>query len=153
MGFVMSSGRKPNEERRRLMTRLRAKGLSLQAIGERLGVSRQCVQQTLKVVDGSRLVSIRCRECGSEITLLRSVADNNGPVWCLACLAKHPKATFGQRLKAYRLAAGLTITALERRSGVGWVSLSGYECGRNEPKWQSLAQLIRVLGVEWLSVK
>jgi hypothetical protein len=31
--------------------------------------------------------------------------------------------------------------------------LSSYECGRSEPAWQSLAKLIRVLGVEWLAVE
>jgi transcriptional regulator with XRE-family HTH domain len=34
-------------------------------------------------------------------------------------LGKHPKATFGQRLNAHRLSAGLTLAALEQRCGVG----------------------------------
>ena len=36
--------------------------------------------------------------------------------YCLRCLAKHPKATFGERLKAYRVAAGLTRKELARRA-------------------------------------
>ena len=66
---------------------------------------------------------------------------------------KHAEATWGQRLLALRLAAGLTLTALERQSGVDLSSISAYECERSEPKWQTLAKLIRVLGVEWLAVK
>jgi len=56
-------------------------------------------------------------------------------------------------LLATRLAASLSMTALERRSGVHRNLLSGYECERSEPKWRSLAKLIRVFGVEWLAVK
>ncbi len=81
-----------------------------------------------------------------------TVADHNRTVYCLACLADHPKATFGQRLKAYRLAAGLTLAALERRSGVGRCGISGFECDRSEPKWRTLAKLICVLGVGLVDV-
>jgi transcriptional regulator with XRE-family HTH domain len=48
------------------------------------------------------------------------------------------------------LAAGLTLTALEQSSGADHRLISAYECDRSEPKWQKLAKLIRVLGVEWL---
>ena len=97
--------------------------------------------------------SIRCQDRCTVITQLHGVADNNRTVWCLACLAKRLQATFGQRLKAHRLAAGLTLTALERRSGVDLSSISAYECERSQPKWETLAKLIRILGVEWLAVK
>jgi hypothetical protein len=92
-------------------------------------------------------------ECGTVITQLHGVADNNRTARCLTCLAKRPEATFGQRLKAHRLAAGLTLTALERRSGVDLSLISAYECDRSQPKWHTLAKLIRVLGVKWLAVK
>jgi hypothetical protein len=36
---------------------------------------------------------------------------------------------------------------------VDLTSISAFECDRSEPKWQTLAKLIRVLGVEWLAVK
>jgi hypothetical protein len=111
------------------------------------------VQLVLKRTNNMRLVPVHCTECGRVITQLHGVADNNRTVWCLAGLAKHPQVTFGQRLKAYRLAAGLTLIALERRSGVHLSLNSAYECGRSEPKWQTLAKLIRVLGVEWLAMR
>jgi len=74
--------------------------------------------QAMKLTDNVRLVPIRCRKCQSLITRMRLVHDSNIPVWCLACLAKHPKASFRQRLKAYRLAAGLTLAALAKRCSV-----------------------------------
>ena len=40
-------GRKPDLERRQLILCLRAQGLTLQAIGTRLGVSREAVRQQL----------------------------------------------------------------------------------------------------------
>jgi hypothetical protein len=88
----------------------------LAEIGRELGITRQRVQRVLKLTSTIRLVPIRCTECGKVITQLSGVAHNNRAVLCLACLAKHPQAKFGQRLKALRLAAGLTLTALERRA-------------------------------------
>jgi hypothetical protein len=111
------------------------------------------VQFILKFACNNRLVPVHCTECSTVITQLHGVADNNRTVGCLTCLGKRPGATFGQRLKAHRLAAGLTLTALEQHSGVHLSLISDYECGRREPKWQTLAKLIRVLGVEWLAVK
>jgi predicted DNA-binding protein YlxM (UPF0122 family) len=43
-----NSGRKPNEERRRQMTQLREQGFTLEEIGQRLGVTRQAVFDTLR---------------------------------------------------------------------------------------------------------
>jgi transcriptional regulator with XRE-family HTH domain len=85
------------------------------------------------------------------ITHLHSVANNNAPVYCVGCLPRD--ATFGQRLKTRRLTAGLTLRGLEKRCGVERMLLSSYECGRSEPAWQSVAKLIRLLGVEWLAVE
>ena len=41
-------------DRRREVTRLRDEGLTLQAIADRLGVSKQAVQQMLKRIDASK---------------------------------------------------------------------------------------------------
>jgi transcriptional regulator with XRE-family HTH domain len=135
------------------MLKLRRSGLSLAQIGERLGVSRQRVQFVLKLTGNIRVVPIHCRECRKEITQLRTVANHNRALWCLACLAKHPKATFGQRLKAHRLAAGLTLAALGQRTGIAKSLIGSYECDRSEPRWRTLAKLIRVLGIGLVDVE
>jgi transcriptional regulator with XRE-family HTH domain len=51
----------------------------------------------------------------------------------LCCLANRPDATFGERLKAHRLAAGLTLKELARGAGLRYQNLSAYERGV-EPK-------------------
>jgi DNA-binding XRE family transcriptional regulator len=87
-------------------------------------------------------------ECQKIIMQTRSVKDLNGPVYCMGCLPA--EASFGQRLKARRLAAGMTLTALGKACGIAWQMIGFYEQGRTEPKWRTLAKLIRVLGTERL---
>jgi len=82
---------------------------------------------------------------------MRVAANNNGPVYCMNCLPR--TATFGQRLKACRLAAGLTLLALSKQSGVLWHQIGKYENGSVLPTWAAIAKLIRVFGVEWLDVR
>ena len=48
------------------------------------------------------------RECGRTIARGAGSILTNGPAYCLTSLARHPEATFAERLKAHRLAAGLT---------------------------------------------
>jgi transcriptional regulator with XRE-family HTH domain len=146
----MSRGRQPNPQRRRLIVKLRHTGLTYAQIGERLGISHQAVQQALQRTGNARLVPIRCKECQAIITHLRTVKDNNGPVSCLACLPD--AATFGQRLKAHRLAKGMTLMALNERSGIGWNLLSRYERDLVEPKCRNLLKLLRVLGAGLLTI-
>src|SRR5947207_1215474 len=146
----MARGRRPNLQRRRLIVQLRDTGLTYEQIGARLAISHQSVEQALRRTGNARLVPIRCRECQAVITHLRTVKDNNGPVYCLACLPGG--ATFGQRLKAHRLANGMTLMALGERTGIGWNLLSKYERDIVEPKCRSLVKLIRVLGVALLAV-
>jgi hypothetical protein len=45
----------------------------------------------------------------------RMVQETTTRGWCSQCLAKHPKATFGQRLKSYRLAASMMLVALQKQ--------------------------------------
>jgi transcriptional regulator with XRE-family HTH domain len=66
---------------------------------------------------------------------------------CLPCLAKRPDAPFGQRLKAFRLAAGMSKVELVRRSGLRLNTIHYSETGREEPQWASLTWLIEVPGV------
>ena len=140
----MARGRPPNPQRRGRIVQLRAEGLTYEQIGERLGITYQAVQQALRHTGNARLVAIRCRECQAVITHLRTVKDNNGPVYCVACLPGD--ATFGQRLKTLRLAKGLTLMTLGERTGIGWNLLSKYERDVVEPKFRTLAKLVRLLG-------
>src|SRR5262249_44551873 len=68
-----------------------------------------------------------------------------GPGGPLASRGSHPLRTAPPSANGSRHAV-----LLLGRCGVGHVLLSSYECGRSEPAWQSVAKLIRVLGVEWL---
>jgi transcriptional regulator with XRE-family HTH domain len=142
----MPRGRPANPQRRRRIAALRATGLTYEEIGKRLGISYQSVQQALQRAGNARLVPIRCRECGAVITRMRTVANNNGPVYCLDCLPG--AATFGQRLKARRLAKGISLMALSEQTGIVWTLLSKYERDVVEPKCRTLMKLIGVLGME-----
>ena len=62
------------------------------------------------------------------------------------------EATFGQRLKAQRLANNMTLMALSERTGIGWNLLSKYERDAVEPKCQTVMKLIRILGVRFLAI-
>jgi transcriptional regulator with XRE-family HTH domain/DNA-binding CsgD family transcriptional regulator len=147
-GLMLGPGNTPDIDRQRRAAQLRAAGLTLQKIADRLGCSSQRAHEILGHQENARLVPICCQECGRKITRLRIAVECNRSAWCLACLVKHPEATFGQRLKAHRLAAGLTISGLEKRSGVSALSLSRYERDRGEPTRPTLAKLIRALGMK-----
>jgi hypothetical protein len=110
----MPRGRPPDHKRRLVIVKLRAKGLSYRLIGQRLGVTRQCVHELLKKTDPVGLTWIACCACGRKIMRWRGTRPD--PVFCLACLPSD--ATFGQRLRAYRVAAGLTGMALKARAGL-----------------------------------
>jgi predicted transcriptional regulator/DNA-binding XRE family transcriptional regulator len=57
------------------------------------------------------------------------------------------RATFGQRLRHYRLSRGLTLAALGERVGRAPSVLSALENGRREPKLSLLRALAEALGV------
>jgi DNA-binding XRE family transcriptional regulator len=54
---------------------------------------------------------------------------------------------FGQRLKAYRVAAGLTQHELAAQIGLRMQTLANYEHELRLPGWLTIRKLIRVLGV------
>jgi transcriptional regulator with XRE-family HTH domain len=75
------------------------------------------------------------------------------PALCRDCLAKWPDAPFGERLRAFRLAAGLTVRELAGRVGVADSVLHGCECdGGQRLAWSLLLRLARVLGTGLLSL-
>lgn len=71
-------GRKPNLEHQRQAAKLRSEGLTLQEIGNRMGVSRQRVDQLLARSDPhEKLVAIKCRECGAVIGRVRQLGQGD----------------------------------------------------------------------------
>jgi transcriptional regulator with XRE-family HTH domain len=61
-----------------------------------------------------------------------------------------PAATFAERLRALRQAAGLTRQELAARAGMGAATVAAYEQGRRQPVPSTRADLARVLGQELL---
>jgi DNA-binding XRE family transcriptional regulator len=89
---------------------------------------------------------VPCRECGAQLLPKSATAGTWGAALCLRCLTKHPEAGFPQRLRALRLASGLTLADLAQRSGLNRSTIVGYEYGRHHPAPRVLAKLVRVLG-------
>jgi hypothetical protein len=114
---MVTRGRKPDDACRQAVVVLRAQGLHYPAIGSRLGITRQCAQQQLLKASCHSVVlpGICCIGCATVIVKGRGPSLHGGPVYCLGCLAKTPNVPFGQRLKAHRLAAGLTLRQLSER--------------------------------------
>jgi transcriptional regulator with XRE-family HTH domain len=77
--------------------------------------------------------------------------EDPGP--CPACVARQPRVRFGEVLRAYRLAAGLTHAELSRRAGVDHALLLAYERDRMQATWPILVNLVRVLGTGLVSVE
>jgi transcriptional regulator with XRE-family HTH domain len=141
----MVSGRKPNQERRRQAARLRAGGLSLAEVGRRLGVCKQGAATLLRPL--RQTPAVACAGCGAAIVSAGALPRDAGTGLCLPCLAGHPDAGLGQRLKAFRLAAGLLQKELARKAGVREPTIAAYEQARFRPRPTALARLARALGV------
>jgi DNA-binding XRE family transcriptional regulator len=143
-----NSGRRRDEERRQQIAQLRAEGLTFAQIGQQLGVTRQCAQFLLKKSGRAvRVPGIACCACGREIGPWRGTSRNLSPVLCLACLAKNPAATPGQRLRAYRVAAGLTQEELAHKSGLSRMKVRSFEQDRHQPWPEHARRLAEALGV------
>lgn len=126
------------------MATLRAAGLTYRQIGDRMGVSRQCVQQALRHSDAAKLVPVHCRECGTVITRMRTAHNNDGQVYCLDCLPTD--ARFSERLRAYRLAAQLTQAELAAQVSVPPAMIHGWERSPGKPSPPNVAALVRFFG-------
>jgi transcriptional regulator with XRE-family HTH domain len=136
-------GRPPDETRRQLVAELRTRGLSLAEVGRELGVSKQAVHQLLRAAAVSGRGHVRCAAYGAAVARSALRPPRGPAVLCLACLSGRPGAPFAERLKAHRLAAGLTQAELARRAGLAKESIGKYERGHARPGPKSLA---RVLG-------
>ncbi len=91
------------------------------------------------------LVVVHCCGCGRAITRGQRGLKGNGNALCLNCLGAR-QAPFAERLRAYRLAAGLTQDELAQRSGLSATSVWQYEQGEAVPRAGTLARLVEILG-------
>jgi transcriptional regulator with XRE-family HTH domain len=132
------------------MAELRRQGLSLSEIGRRFGVTKQAVHWALGPLRHRPIPSVRCTGCGRPFVSAGALPDNGAAALCLPCLRRRPRATFGQRLRAYRMAAGLTRAELARRVGVSETAVHSCERDKGTPRPGTLAKLARVLGQELL---
>jgi transcriptional regulator with XRE-family HTH domain len=145
----MASGRKPDLKYWECIRRLRAAGLTLAEIGRRLGISRQAVHSTLRFIERAQtgVRSVACGGCGRAIVSPGALSSDRGQALCLDCLAQRPEAPFGQRLKAFRLAAGLTKAELTARCGLSRAAVGRYEGAEILPRTLKALQLAEALGV------
>jgi transcriptional regulator with XRE-family HTH domain len=148
------SGREPDRRKQRQVSELRAGGLTLAEIGRRLGLSRQLVHHHLKAAGlaGPYGGTVRCCACAAVITTGHHTLEHNRRPLCLACLAERPGSPFGVRLKACRLAAGLTAEKLAARSGVPQRGIRSMEGNSWRPRWEWVARLVRVLGADLVTL-
>jgi transcriptional regulator with XRE-family HTH domain len=129
-------GRKPDLSRRGQAAELRAQGLTFVEVGRRLGITPTGARRLLRAAAGPP----SCASCAGPLP-----ARSRGGR-CPACVAADPAAPFAERLRALRLAAGLTLAGLAGRAGLCLTSVSVYERGRARPRPRSLVALARVLG-------
>ncbi len=148
----MPSGRKPDVERRRRAARLRAGGFTLASIAEKLGVSRQAIWSLLNTRPQlTQARALTCRGCGALIISAGALPGDTDSALCLDCVEAEPDLSFGQRLKALRLAAGLTRSELAVQTGISTGSIRAYEEDRRTPHLRSIARLASLLGNHLLS--
>jgi transcriptional regulator with XRE-family HTH domain len=113
-----------------------------------MGCTRQGAQYLLRAagVSTARRMIVRCPRCGAAAGSLPVTCRLPAVALCLACLATQPDASFGDRLRACRVAAGLSRRQLARRSGVGILALTAYEANATLPAAASLAKLLTTVG-------
>jgi transcriptional regulator with XRE-family HTH domain len=149
---VSKSGPKLSREQRHQARQLRQQGLSLAAIGERLGgISRQAVHYVLDRRKGGP-VAVCCRSCHEYITTIQGGSKRTRSALCLRCLAANPSLAFAERLKAFRLAAGLTRQELAGQAHLSSRLIHRYEEGVSHPLWDGLVTLMQVLGTELVAL-
>jgi transcriptional regulator with XRE-family HTH domain len=148
---MIKRGRKPDLRRRRRAADLRRQGLTEPEIAKTLGCTKQNVSYLLRAQSVEPCYTLHCSGCNAVIAHGRGTLRLNGLVYCLACLQKLPAPTLGQRLKAYRVAADLRQAELAERIGVHPVTVSYWERDLKTPVWHTIASLITVLGVDFLT--
>ena len=147
----MPSGRKPDLERRRNVLTLRDRGLTLHQIAQRFGVSKQAIWSLLNNRPHRREArAVACTGCGDMILSPGALRRDAATALCLTCLHARRDVPFAQRLKALRLAAGLSRSELAARADVAPGSLRAYEDGARMPQHRSAMRLAAVVGDDLL---
>jgi transcriptional regulator with XRE-family HTH domain len=137
------SGSRPDTQRRRRAAELRARGLTFAEIGRKMGCTRQAAHQLLRQPRAQPPRTpppLACAGCGAALGPAPGQRDYDPPL-CLPCLAKRPRAPFGQRLRAHRIARGLSRAVLGRKAGVGEGTVTVLERGKNRPQPGTLRRL------------
>lgn len=143
----MVSGRKPDLNRHRQVAELRNKGLSMAEIGRQLGITRQAVHATLRSMQSPNRRVVLCRKCRMPIDPTGVLPKEAKSTLCLICLSRGPEATFGQRLKAFRLAVGMTRAELARQAGISPPMIQHYEEDRHFPNAAGRLKLAEAMGI------
>lgn len=145
------SGPRADPAKRRLMARLRRRGLTLEAIARQVGLSREGVRVALRKMGvAPPSAEARCPGCNRVVLRGAEALRHVRPPWCLPCLRKHPEATVADRIRSRRCAAGLTQRQLAEQSGLNRKTVERVE--REQPiRAGTLAQLAAVLGAELLA--
>lgn len=131
-----------DEKNLRKVRRLRARGLTFQAIADRFGLTRQAVHYALNGIP--RAVEIRCSRCSRTIR-----RQDNWlhilPVLCVSCIDRQP-TTFAERLRALRVEAGITAKELGKLAGINAATITLAERGLHKQTRRTVAKLAAVLG-------
>jgi transcriptional regulator with XRE-family HTH domain len=147
MGGPGSGNHKPG--RRQQAAELRARGLTLPEIARKMGCTKQAVHQLLGFNEPAprpRKI-VTCPARGTEVGTAQTTRDH-APAYCRPCLAEKPRLPLGERLRARRIAAGLSRAALAARSGVSAPGIARMELGAQRPWLVTLLKLAEALGVE-----
>jgi transcriptional regulator with XRE-family HTH domain len=146
----MVRGRQPNLERRRRAAELRARGLTLAEIGREMHCTRQAVHHLLDCRPWQSRPrprkTVACPGCRAALPLPR-FAHAAPPTLCLPCLARRPRASFAQRLRAHRIAAGLSRSALAQKAALARRAVAYLERGVHRPRPGTLRKLAAALGI------
>jgi hypothetical protein len=140
----LGSGNRGDQSRRRRATELRDGGMAPGEIAERLGVTRQAVHSLLRPPKAPNPRPVLCQSCRARLAEEGGATERR--VLCLRCLARRRDATFADRLRACRVAAGLTRLELAERSGVPAGLVARYEISYTEPRASQLQGLAQALG-------
>jgi transcriptional regulator with XRE-family HTH domain len=128
---------------------LRRQGMTMAEIGKRLGLTKQAVHALLTQHGQAQVPPspVPCVRCGAVVTSGYFTLKQNRNVLCLACVERDPETPFGVRLKAFRLAAGMTQLQLAERTAIHPQRIADMEFSATaNPTWVQVIAFMRVFG-------